>query len=284
MHSIRLLRHLASVHAPPRLRRLAPPLVTNRDRFYKLIEYPKCGRTWIRYMINQAEAEVAGAPLLNTLHGVPYLEFDLPRVRYVHGFKVGAPLTQVSTSVDTRKTEMGGVVFMVRQPERVMISYYHQMKHRNPLRPYEKSLSEFIRDESYGIAFFVEYVEFYLNALEGENHMLLRYEDLVADPRKCFAELLSFVELDLPEASVDRIVENSSFAKMQAFEKNGVLNPSWIRRGSAKNAASAKLRSGGRERLETHLSLEDLAYIAETCRASDAFHRLGYVSSEAASQ
>lgn len=275
-HGLRFLRHVAAVHLPAPLGRYLRPNTVNKRNYLLLLEYPKCGRTWLRFMINQAEARVAGIPLVNTLHGVNYAEFDLPRVRYVHGFRLGTPLAQKHVGVQTAgagEAGLRGVIFMVREPEGVMVSYYYQSVYRRG--GFEGSIDQFVCHPHYGIEAYVDYVEFYLSALKEQRHLAVNYETLRADTRTVLANVLEFCGLDLDDRAVDDIVAMSTFEKMQAFEANGRLNPSWLRPAS-KDARSRKMRAGGADRPEDHLSAEDLDYVRATYRDSWAFRKLGY--------
>lgn len=273
-HGARFVRHIASRHVPFGVGKYLRILPSDLKR-YILLEYPKCGRTWLRFMINQAESRAFGIPLINALHGVPYAEFDLPRVRYVHGFQVGIPIKEWNTTVTTGDGEddRAGVVMLVRDPERVIVSYYFQTVFRDA--KFTGSISEFVRDPAFGIEVYVRYLEHYLKALEGQKHMLVTYEGLQADTRSVLGQILQFCGINLSEDAVDEIVRASEFQKMQDFERTGRLNPSWLRPASS-DPRALKLRSGGKDRPGDHLSPDDLAFIHEICGASWALKKLGY--------
>ena len=99
--------------------------LSRSDNYYTHIEYPKCGRTWLRYMLCQAQAVKYDIPLRNCMHDICYKELDLPRIYYVHGVN---PLKSFGEySYRRHLNQVGkpkGVIFQVRQPERVMLSYY----------------------------------------------------------------------------------------------------------------------------------------------------------------
>lgn len=228
-------------------------------------------------MINQAEARTAGIPLINTLHGVNYDELDLPRVRYVHGFRHGIPLAQINVGVQTAgagETGPKGVIFMVHEPEHVMVSYYYQRAYCGG--GFERSINQFVRDPHYGIKAYVEYVEFYLSALKNQRYMVVKYETLKANTREVLAKVLEFCGLDLDDRAIDDIVDRSTFEKMQAFKVNGRFNPSWLRPAS-RDPRARKMRAGGADKLQDHLDTADRAYIKAVYQMSPAFRELGYL-------
>ncbi len=273
IHHLRLARHIGSTHLPKIGKWLAPK--KSKHHFYLLLEYPKCGRTWLRFMINQAETRVSSVPLINTLHGVNYPEHHLPRVRYVHGFRIGTPLTERSTGLITRPIGLKGIILMVRQPEQVMVSYYYQSVYRQQ-DAFSGTISQFVRDQNYGINAYVTYLEFYLKRLEDKKYLVVKYEELKKNTRSILNNTLNFIDINIDDAEIDEIVEASSFLRMQSFEQAGYLNPSWIRPASPDKRAS-KLRSGGASHPKDHLSAGDLNYIRQAYTASWAFQKLGYL-------
>ena len=50
---------------------------------------------------------------------------------------------------------------------------------------------------------------------------VMRYEDLIGNPRKQFADLVKFLRVDAPSARVERAVKNSSFKVLRKLEERG---------------------------------------------------------------
>lgn len=278
-HALKLYLHL--LLRRPELRPLAwrvkRLLIGGCDQ-YVVIEHPKCGRTWLRYMIHQAEAIACGVPLRNTMYEVWYRQHALPRVNYVHGFKPGRPLAERAMAIGTGDPRQKGFILLVRQPERVMISYYHQLAFRE--RVFEGTLAEFIRDPHHGIDNYVAWVEHYHGALQAVPHLVVTYERLRADTEGELAALLRFVGLPLPPEAVARIVENSSLDRMRELEERRSYDVGWLLSDSG-DPRARKVRSGGSEALAESFSGDDLRFLASRYERSQVFARLGYSAAAA---
>ena len=119
------------------------------------LSYPKCGRTWTRLMINLAESKHYGVPPINCVHGVRYSQYHLPRMGFTHGIKTRKPIATHHLELPQSIT---GVVFVTRDPVRVLSSYYHDLRYRH--KTYTDNLSNFIRDSDFGLLRYIEFLEY----------------------------------------------------------------------------------------------------------------------------
>ena len=105
-----------------------------------LISFPKSGRTWVRMML---------AKMLNDM-----------------GYDVKHHEMMMSVHYDVNKamstfTENSNILFMFRDPRDVVVSYYCEESLRR--KRYSKSISEFIRDNNYGIEKVINYCNTWIN-------------------------------------------------------------------------------------------------------------------------
>lgn len=239
-----------------------------------VIEFPKCGRTWLRFMIHQAEALKYNVPLINTMHEVWYREYGLPRVGYIHGFKPEYSMQDYHHEVQTGTTRRDGYIFIVRDPKRVMISYYHQCCYREGF--YKGSFANFLRDKDYGISKFIEYIDYYYPRIKQVKHFILRYEDLSMNPELYLKGVLEFVDLSLSEQQIKQIVKNSNFSNMKQIEKTNRFRVGWLAPSTKVDSNSYKVRTGGKDHLEDYYTQDDLIYLHEIVRKSGSLRKLGY--------
>lgn len=248
------------------------PRTAERKKFM-VLSYPKCGRTWLRYMINLAEAEAYKIPLRNTVHGIRYGQYNLPRGGYTHGFRVEKRLCDfhVEIAINSR---MQGVVFLARDPVRVMISYYHQKVYREGA--FKGTISEFIRNENLGIVKYAEFIDYYLPKVKAVPNKVVLYEDLKTHTMSSVADVLEFMGIDLSQAAVARVVQNASFDKMAELEKSNEFKLWWFREGASGDPRGRKVRTGGEDRISEHLFESDLEFIRDICAGSKNLRELGY--------
>lgn len=237
--------------------------------YYTLIEYPKCGRTWVRYMINQAEAIKYDIPLRNTMHDIVYIKKNLPRVYYVHGFKPNSPLQTYNYMDSFRKgLTPNGIIFLVRSPVNMLVSYYYQICYRKKTNKTFNDFSTFIRDPHYGIQKYIDYLTFYMHALESTNFILVRYEDLKNNTFDELKRILLFVGLDLNESEINSIIINSTFEKMREIEQAQKYQLFWIKPAYPNIPNSYKTRSMGKNTHLSHYSEADITYVKSACRGT----------------
>jgi hypothetical protein len=229
---------------------------------YVLLEYPKCGMTWTRYMIYQATSirhpEVS---LADAVGEVQYRHLAVPRIRCTVRF------------LFDRRTRKKGILFLVRQPERVMVSNYNHTRYR--LRAHEMDLHEFIHSDEYGIHAFVKFVESNVEHLKAFNHITVRYEDLRADTAAQLTRILEFIDMPLSSKEIDTVVRNSTFDAMRNIEQERRFDVEWLDPPTA-DPRAARVRSGGKEKLEELFSREDLEYMRSAYGGSKTFQKLGY--------
>ena len=228
---------------------------------YILYEYPKCGLTWVRYMICQAEACVyPDVPLEDAIRDVQYPRHDLPRIRCTHEY------------IFTGAARKRGFIFLVRQPERVMVSNYKHTRYR--LKQHDMELHEFIRSDEFGVKHYVTFVENAVREVRKRRHIIVKYEDLRASPVDQLERMLEFIELPLPREHVEAIVANSTLEKMREVENEGRYRVEWLR--PVKDEKARRVGSGGKETLEKLFSAEELAFMREAYASSPVFAELGY--------
>ncbi len=191
--------------------------VTAYDDDVWIVSYPRSGNTWTRFLI--ANLVSGGEPVdwSNIERHVPdiYLNQDpqlraLPRPRYIKSHEAYRP--------DYRR-----VVFIVRDPRDVALSYFHFLKKSSRL-PVESSLDGFLmtflagRIDPYGS--WGENVGSWLGARRSTpGFIVLRYEDLLANAESELARVAEMLKLPADNGQLRRAVENSRSDRMRDLEK-----------------------------------------------------------------
>ncbi|MEC7876040.1 MAG: sulfotransferase domain-containing protein, partial [Pseudomonadota bacterium] len=213
-------------------------------------------------------------PIRNNINAISYTNYNLPRGGYTHGFRQEKPLGEHSFAIQ-KNNRISGVVFMVRSPERVIISYYYQCLYRD--KNYNKSISEFIRDKNYGIRKYIAYLEYYLPIIKESKGLIIRYEDMKTEGIHVLSKVLTYMQLKLDSDVITHIYENSSFENMKKIEVNNVFNLIWFKQLDINEKNSRKIRTGGKDNIEEIFSDKDRVYMENVCSISYALKELGYV-------
>lgn len=246
-----------------------------------LISYPKCGRTWLRFMLGiyVLGPDGSGDPLevLKLTAASP----DFATLEISHDdFPHWKPADKVFT--DKQAYTGKKVIFLARDPRDVLVSYYFQYTRRNDRElandaGFKGSLSDFVRHRIGGLA---SLVAFY-NAWAANRHVpagfqLVTYEEMSADPKKVLLDVVAF--LGWPERDpgfIDDIMKLGSFANMRNLEATNAFNNPRLRPPEDGDPESFKVRRGKVGGFIDYLSVDDLKYVDHYLRDNlDGFYTM----------
>jgi len=226
-----------------------------------LLSYPKCGRTWVTLMVGRAITQHFGleVPNLLKISRLGELHPEVPLIRETHD---GQPHRKRPHELPTTREQFAGkkVILLVRDPRDVLVSYYHHKSKREPLREFfffqrkrrethsrfAGTLAEFLDVEIGGFDTLLRYYNLWAeNRHVPKAFLLLRYEDLQADPHGELRRVLDFLGLaQIPDAVVKEAVEYASFANMQKIESGEKSQSYKLKPGDPNDLNSYKVRRG----------------------------------------
>ena len=244
--------------------------------------WPKSGTTWLRAVLTSYLREDGGPPPINALIGgsanhreafEEYLGLDssdmtdaeilrhLPRFREVLAERLSADRQRNEPSFVKAheayrlpggaplfsRTGTAGVVYLVRNPLDVAVSYAHHLNW--PIGRTIRLLADPTAHETHRpggifdrlpepLSTWSGHVESWTQQTALRLHVA-RYEDLLANPRAGFGAILRFAGIELEQARLDRAIEHTSFRRLQAQEaESGYAEkqptaPSFFRAGVA---------------------------------------------------
>lgn len=182
-----------------------------------LVSHPRSGNTWIRFL------------LANLIHPDAPVTFDaveriipdttaqsrrffkrLPRPRFIKSHQYFDP-------------RFKRVIYVVRDPRDVCISYYHfQRKYRfiEDGYPMERFVERFVNSDASDFGSWGEHVASWLAArYDSAGFLLIRYEDLVSETVRELGRIASFLGIAAEERRMAQAVERSSADVMRRQEK-----------------------------------------------------------------
>lgn len=165
------------------------------------------------------------------------------------------------------------VIYLVRDPRDVVISYYHHFqKYYSESRDFNAFFAAFMDGDIGGV--WDSQVESWLDNQEKVKHgfLLVKYEDLLADTTKEAKRVISFLNLDRTEKEINEAVHWASFDNMRALEqkqKEHLNGPS-----PAANSALPFVREGKVNKWKSVLSKDQQQQINQTF--DKTLSRLGY--------
>ena len=209
-----------------------------------LLSYPKAGRTWLRLLIGKAlvdELSLDGAnPMeLSDLHRHSAL---VPRMRVTHD---DDPQLKRPDEVERDKGRYAGksVVFLVRNPRDVVISYYFQASKRRDR--FAGTPSEFLRHPVGSLDTILTYYNVWADSRAvPARFCLVRYEDLHRDAAGQLERVLAALGRAPRREVLDAAVEYARFDNMRALEKKNAFGSARLRPGDQADPESFKTRKG----------------------------------------
>jgi hypothetical protein len=228
-----------------------------------IVSYPKCGRTWLRVML-QKYLERREAPLqyfhdrsLLGVSGEKTIKFE-----HDQGNWVPAPMRIDQLCFNTIKYTDRKVVLLVRDPRDVLVSSWYHLKYRE--RIYQRGLSDFIRDDLVGIHKVVAFMNMWVEHSHAPaDFCLITYEQLHRETPASFGQMLEFMGFEVESDALRYAVEASSFQEMKRMELEGSLKEPWMKPGAKNLENSLKVRRGKIGGFKERLSEEDIEYLNE---------------------
>ncbi len=209
-----------------------------------IISYPKCGRTWLRIML-QKYAELSGhQPRFFNDSALVEISDDWV-VKFEHdvGNWVPAPPKIEDVVFNKEKYRGKNVLFLIRDPRDVLVSSWYHLKYRESI--YKKGLSDFIYEELIGIDKVIKFFnEFYNNRGIPESFKVMSYEKFHSDTLGQLKELISFAGFPVDNEKAQQAVDASKFSNMSKMETSGSLKEPWMKPGAKNKSNSKKIRKG----------------------------------------
>lgn len=231
-----------------------------------LASFPKCGRTWLRFLLANyfTEAFQLGAPpdLHSMFQILPNFDQDTSRGISAFSFvdrRPALPLVCV-THAPARFTPRLPVIFLVRDPRDVVVSrYFHSTRHK---KQFVGTIAKFIDDQDQGLPAYVRYLNAWAAYLHGTRHHVTSYEfmsfDIAAEMRK----ILIFLAVDVDEGALAISISRAAFDSMRSQERvQGIPAHEYDRADDE----SLRMRRGVPHGFEGYLGPDAVDHINQRC-------------------
>lgn len=225
-----------------------------------VLSHPKAGRTWLSVIFDKLLEFEFGITNYNYFHKTSYFStsaFRHYKIEFTHG-----PSSRIIENPNTNIFKNRNIVFLIRDPKDIIVSYYYQRTIRKQL--FSGTISEFIRDKNTGIAKVVNYH----NIIDGyrdtfSKYILLKYEDMCNDLPKQICRLLNYFDLKISSKTIEDVSDWVTFSKMQNRERLGVSSKSGLMAIDPDNINSYKVRKGLIGGYKHELCLKDQFYVED---------------------
>jgi len=195
---------------------------------YVFASYAKSGRTWVRVMLSRYYQIAHGIPeaLMMGFDNFHKKNPDVPKIFFTHDNY----LREYTGNVDNRKDFYEQkVVLLVRRPQDVAVSQFFQWKyrmrpHKIPLNRYppqdaDIDMLDFVMNEDVGLPRIVSFLNAWARELPKiKNLLVVRYEDLRANPEQELTRMLEFLGENPKPGQVTETVEFGSVENLRKLE------------------------------------------------------------------
>ena len=182
-----------------------------------IVSYPRSGNTWTRFLIANLIYPQGAITFANIERKIPDVYKNTRRQL------LQTPRPRILKSHEYFDPRYKKVIYIVRDPRDVALSYYHFDRKRKKFEdgyPLELYISRFIAGEVDDYGSWKENVASWLATRQGaDSFLLLRYEDMLEQTAHELAKVASFLGIKRSPEQVARAVELSSAERMRHLEK-----------------------------------------------------------------
>ena len=243
-----------------------------------LISFQKSGRTWLMAQVARYVQDYYGLSAEQAPNSEGWCKADsrIPSVRVLHDEDAYLKDSGALSS-DKRAFKDDAVVFIMRDPRDVIVSFYFELSRRTKFyRQWgydtsnyptaETPIGEFLRRQHGGFAMLLEYYRIWdLARRDVERFIHVRYEDLHAAPEETLAQVLTHWRFPIDRDLIRAAIDACRFERMRRIEAKSNAPTLAMRPADPNDPESFKVRRGTVGGYHEYLSAEDIAYMNELC-------------------
>jgi hypothetical protein len=241
------------------------PVTPLHDDLY-LVSFPKSGTTWLNFLMANIHLRMSGSSQQVTFYNINDFIPDIEQVRNLKANILIFPGYRVIKSHSEFNPFYNKVIYLIRDPRDIMVSYYYFLKN---LGAFKKGLSQLIHSPRYGIRAWCRHVQGWVEKTPASTSIdFIRYEDMKAGPRQVLTRIYNLLGHMIPEEVMAQAIQASSFENMKKLETEYNYG------GDFRFPGFEFMRKGESGTYKEEISKEDLDFITAT--AAPWLIRFGY--------
>ncbi len=195
------------------------PIEQSKDSDIFICSYPRSGITWFSLIVagltQGCDVRLSDWQLLNSIVSDVHVRRFYRRFGQVAYFK----------SHFLPQPRYRRVVYLLRDGRDVMVSYKHfQSALYGPI-----DFLQFVNETDLWPCAWHEHVSAWLSNPFSADMIVLKYEDLKANPRREILRFCEFAGIDPEESRLDQVIAQTSFEQLRSKEKRTPPPPPWPR-------------------------------------------------------
>lgn len=200
-----------------------------------VISYPCSGRTFLTLLLQALKV-----PTTFTHYGLSTIK-PLDTLTYLEKYP--------------NKFSSHNLIILQREARDVVVSYYFNQKYRTKRIDAKMTLSEFIRNDSYGVKNIMAFNSFASNF---NNCYLLKFEKLISNTEDTLVDLLKYISVDSND--IHDVVNKWTFDFCRKYEKQNTVASIEAASLDFNNPEVFKFRRGKIGNYSEYMSDDDLNY------------------------
>lgn len=183
-----------------------------------IVSYPKSGATWVNFLMANINLIESNDGRNVTFYNVHDIIPDIHHTRDISSDSMVFPGYRVikSHGYSGYNPFYNKVIYIVRDPRDVMVSYFHFLRGVGKLNG---DISRFIRSKDHGISAWCRHVNsWFMDSPANLSFFYIKYEDLKSDPVNTLRIIYSVLGHNIKDTTIEKAVELSSFSNMKRLE------------------------------------------------------------------
>lgn len=220
-----------------------------------IVSFPKSGTTWLNFIMANVHLKMSQRTQQVNFFNIADFVPDIMQNRYIKTNILPFPGHRVIKSHAEINPLYTKVIYLIRDPRDVMVSYYWFLK---MLGDWTEDLHQLIHSPTYGIEAWCRHVQGWVERTSVANRIdFIRFEDMKVDALQVVTRIYTRLGQTIPEEVLKQAIELSSFENMKKMEAE------YNHGGDFRFPGFKFFRKGKSGDYHTDISKEDLIFINE---------------------
>lgn len=233
---------------------LLPERVLHDDVY--IVSFPKSGVTWLSFLMANMHLKCSGVDAKATFFNTDSYIPDIHQSRKLKESILPFPGFRVIKSHSEHNPYYKKVIYLVRDPRAVMVSYYNFLT--KDLKTFNGSMQEMLYSKQFGVDAWLRHVEGWFDNIESSQLInYLRYEDMKSDCKGVLDRIYTLMGYKVSDDIFEYAINSSSFSEMKKDENF------YSEMNFTLDATERFMRKGETAGFRAELTASDLDYINE---------------------
>jgi hypothetical protein len=224
-----------------------------------IVSYPKAGRTWLRLLLATLFFRNLSVDEKVEITRSTRKSLNYKTVFFTHSHHL-SPSKIKDKSLKAKK-----IILLIRDPKDVVVSSFFEHTKRTGGYDKNKDISDFIRDNKFGIKKIIEFYNEYFSTYRDEIKLIVKYEDLHNKPKSVLKQLMHILVVNkkvlynISDNKINKAIDACEFSKLKK-EAEKSTSPR-LKPYDIKDPESQKFRKGKIGAYAKYFNEEDLEYL-----------------------